>query len=309
MGRLRAVDGSGIDEVVRDVPESSVVARTFVVTLLDLNRRRLLREYRCFVSTEVVASTVSAPVDATSSPVWEVGGSPGRLIVAWQNRLSRLISPVGSLEHGFGYRFRYLRATEEVRGFRPFVGFPDLQRTYVSDELFPLFSKRIMSARRPDFGQFLTQLHLSRNATPWEQLARSEGRSAGDAVQVYPVPWVADDGATVCRFLVHGIRRVTGGALPELVAGQSLELRSDPANPVNPHAVHVCTVAGRPLGYVPDLLLEHIRRTETTGPTRLSVEHVNGPEAPPHLRLLVRLEGRVPPGYEPMTGPGWETYG
>jgi hypothetical protein len=237
------------------------------------------------------------------------------LIVAWQNRASRLISPVGLLEHGIGYQFRYLRSqfrylrsTEEVAGFLPFVGFPDLRRTYISADLFPLFSKRIMSARRPDFGQFLAQLHLSRNSTPWEQLARSEGRSAGDAVQVFPVPWVAVDGRTTCRFLVHGIRHVTGGTLPDLAPGQLLTVRDDPQNPVNPQAVQVCTAAGEPLGYVPDLLLEHLREMRATAPVRLTIEHVNGPEAPPHLRLLVRLEGRVPPGYEPMTGPGWETY-
>jgi hypothetical protein len=57
-----------------------------------------------------------------------------------------------------------------------------------------------------------------------------------------------------------------------------------------------------------DLLLEHLRAMQDTAAVRLTVEHVNGPEAPPHLRLLARLEGRVPPGYEPMSGPGWETY-
>jgi len=38
------------------------------------------------------------------------------------------------------------------------------------------------------------------------------------------------------------------------------------------------------------------------------VEHVNGPEAPAHLRLLVRLDGSAPGGYEPMSGPEWATF-
>lgn len=247
--------------------------------------------------------------DATSSPVWDVGGSPGRLIVAWQDPSSRLISPVGVLEHDLDYRFRYLRRVEDVPAFRPFIGFPDLRGTYTSPTLFPLFSKRVMSARRPDYGQFLAQLHLSSDSTPWEQLARSEGRSAGDAVQVFPVPWVAEDGSTRCRFLVHGVRHVNRGSLPPLVPGQTLVLRDEPANPVNPEAVQVLTTDDQPLGYVPDLLLEHLRAMWATGPTQLTVEHVNGPEAPPHLRLLVRLEGRVRVGYEPMSGKAWATYG
>ena len=60
---------------------------------------------------------------------------------------------------------------------------------------------------------------------------------------------------------------------------------------------------------MPDLLLDHLAEMRTTAPVALTVEHVNGPEAPPRLWLLVRLEGRVPPGYQPMSGPDWETYG
>jgi hypothetical protein len=260
------------------------------------------------MTADVAAIPSAAAADDASSPVWDVGGSPGRLIVAWQNRITRLIEPVGVLEHGPPYRFRYLRRAGQVDGFLPFVSFRELERTYTSPNLFPLFSQRIMSMRRPDFQEFLDQLHLSRESTPWEQLARSEGRSSGDTVQVFPVPSVTGDGATTCRFLVHGIRHVADGLPPDLVAGQPLKLRDDPMNPVNPDAVQVCTGDGEPLGYVPDLLLEHLRAMQDTAAVRLTVEHVNGPEAPPHLRLLARLEGRVPPGYEPMSGAGWETY-
>ena len=259
------------------------------------------------MSTDVAAAASTTGVDDASSPVWDVGGSPGRLVVAWQNRATRLIEPVGLLEHGPPYRFRYLRRAGRVEGFQPFVSFPDLERTYTSLNLFPLFSQRIMSMRRPDFGEFLDQLHLSRTSTPWEQLARSEGRSSGDTVQVFPVPSVGTDGATTCRFLVHGIRHVTGGPLPALVRGQPLALQDDPSNPYNDQAVLVTDTAGHPLGYVPDLLLGHLAQMRSTGPVDVTVEHINGPEAPPHMRLLVRLEGRVPPGYEPMSGPGWET--
>jgi hypothetical protein len=232
------------------------------------------------------------------------------LIVAWQHPTNRLIEPIGLLEHGLAvaYRFRYLRRASEVSGFQPFLSFPDLGRTYTSARLFPLFAQRIMSPRRPDYGHFLRQLHLGADASPWEQLARSEGRRTGDTVQVFPIPLVMADQSTLCRFLVHGIRHVTGGALPSLQRGETLNLRDDPSNPVNPNAVLVCTSEGTRLGYVPDLLLEHLRAVQSAGPLRLLVEHTNGLEAPAHLRLLVRLEGWTPPGYAPMTGPRWRTY-
>ncbi len=171
-----------------------------------------------------------------------------------------------------------------------------------------MFSQRIMSPRRPDFSEFLRQLHLSENATPWEQLARSEGRSTGDTVQVFPIPAVRPGGATSCRFLVHGIRYVTGGQLPLLGLGEPLTLRDEPENPVNRDAALVCTERGEPLGYVPDLLLEHLRVLQATAPVELTVEHTNGPEAPMHLRLLARLGGRAPGGYQPMSGSRWQTF-
>ncbi|WP_083275413.1 HIRAN domain-containing protein [Pseudonocardia sp. HH130630-07] len=217
---------------------------------------------------------------------------------------------MGRLEHGpgFGYRFHYLRAAA-VEGFQAFLSFPDLSHEYRSERLFPLFSQRIMSWRRPDFAEYLRQLHLDAHATPWEQLARSEGRRTGDTVQMFPVPSVEADGSSTCFFLVHGIRYVTGGPLPVLAPGDRLELRREPGNVRNLAARLVCTSDGAPLGYVPDLLLDHLDAMLGTGPVSLTVEHVNGPEAPPHLRLLVRLAGSTPPGYVPMSGGRWRRWG
>lgn len=262
------------------------------------------------MSVDEAAALPEATATERAPVSWDAGRSPGSLIVAWQNPETRLITPVGLLEHGLeaGYRYRYLRRAPDINGFLPFLSFPEWQRTYASRYLFPLFSQRIMSPRRPDFSQFLHQLHLNEDATPWEQLARSEGRRTGDTVQVFPIPVVQQDGSTTCRFLVHGIRHITGGRLPPLEPGQELGLRDDPTNPVNPEAVLVCTREGEWLGYVPDLLLEHLRVLQEVGRTRLTVEHVNGPEAPAHLRLLVRLDGWAPVGYEPMSGARWQTY-
>lgn len=248
----------------------------------------------------------SAPVDAPADAgAWDAGRSAGKLIVAWQHPATRLISPVGLLEHGIGYRYRYLRRAPQIEGFHPFLGFPDWKRSYLAERLFPMFAQRIMSPRRPDFRQFLQQLDLSVDATPWEQLERSEGRRTGDTVQVFPIPSVRADGFTTCRFLVHGVRHVNGGVLPRLGRGDLLALRRDPTNPVNPDAVLVCTASGQPLGYVPDLLLDHLQIVEAV---HLVVEHVNGPDAPLHLALLVRLDGQAPAGYKPMSGLGWETF-
>ncbi|MGI5127113.1 hypothetical protein ACQEVB_09915 [Pseudonocardia sp. CA-107938] len=239
---------------------------------------------------------------------WDAGRSMGRLIVAWQHPTLRLISPVGVLEHGpTGYRFRYLRRARELAGFQPFLDFPAWHGDYRDERLFPLFAQRIMSPRRPDFRHFLDQLDLSPDASPWEQLARSGGRSEGDTLQVFPAPVVEADGSTACMFLVSGIRYCNGGVLPHLAVGDRLELRDEPGNSANPEALHVC-VAGQPIGWIPDLMIDYVRTSRRSGPVLLTVVHVNGSDAPAHLRVLVRLEGTVPPGYQPMAGPGWETF-
>lgn len=250
------------------------------------------------------------PVQTTDDDAWDAGRSSGRLVVAWQHPRTRLIAPVGLLEHEDEqrYRFRYLRRAAELPDFQPFLGLPELERTYESSSLFPIFTQRIMSPKRPDFSRYLQQLHLSEDASPWEQMARSEGRRTGDTVQVFPVPVVGEDGATTCRFLVHGIRHVTGGHLPRLASGERLLLQPDSTNQEYPNALLVCSSAGVPLGYVPDLLLEHVRVVLAQGSSELVVEHVNGVDAPMHLRLLARLEGRVPTGYQPMTGTAWATF-
>lgn len=242
--------------------------------------------------------------------VVDVGSADGNLFVAWQHPHTRLISPVGLLRHGPDerYLFRYLRRARETAGFAPFLSFPVWEREYVSEWLFPLFSQRVMSARRTDYPEFLRQLHLTADASPWEQLARSGGRRTGDTVQVFPVPTVELGGSTTCRFLVHGIRHVTGGELPPLRAGDALSLRDDPANEINSDAVQVLGPHGDALGFVPDLLLEHLRVLQRTGPVSLTVEHVNGPEAPVHLRLLVRLDGTAPTGYLPMSSEPWTAF-
>jgi hypothetical protein len=240
----------------------------------------------------------------------KASSAQARLIVAWQHPESRLISAVGVLEAGLdhGYRFQYLRRAGKVHAFQPFLGFPDLTAVYESDRLFPFFAQRIMSDRRPDFSLYLRQLHLDEDASPWEQMARSEGRRTGDTVQLFPVPTVRPDGSTTCRFLVHGIRHVSGGLLPPLRPGAALTVLPELTNSVNSKAVLVCSAAGQRLGYVPDMLLEHLHVVARAGAFELVVEHVNGPEAPPHLRLLARLEGMSPSGYRPMAGPGWETF-
>jgi hypothetical protein len=213
-----------------------------------------------------------------------------------------------------GYEFRYVRNVLSVKDFIPLIGFPDLSGVYTSPRLFPLFSQRVMAPRRPDFSRYVESLDLTEDADPWEQLTRSEGRRAGDTIMVFPEPTIGSEGRTQSNFLVHGIRHAVpeqdiDDRLRSLRKGDRLALVPEPTNPVNPRAIHTVDRQSVPLGWVPDLLLDYVHTVTGTGPHELVVQHVNGPEAPIHLRLLVRLTGSVPAGYKAFSGAAWGPVG
>ncbi len=246
-------------------------------------------------------------IDRTAAPL-----GPARLAVAWQNPESRTIYPVGLLTwNGAQYGFAYLERAKSEEGFRPFLGFPEFGRHYQSTSLFSLFAQRIMSPNRPDFGRYLDSLDLQSSATPWEVLSRSEGRREGDSVLVFPEPFVARDGMSTSKILVHGIRhrqRVdmrVSASLDALSKGAQLRLIRESDNEVNPRAVLVADSGEVGLGYFPDLLLGYLDQLRESGDVSIVVARNNGPKAPPHLRLLVEISGFAGSGFEPFSGQKW----
>lgn len=245
-----------------------------------------------------------------------------RLVVCWQHPLSRAIEPIGMLSSDEKtFRFQYLARASEVEGFRPLLGFPDLTTSYESTELFPFFAQRVMDPRRPDFARHLQELAVDESeSTPWELLARTQGKREGDTILLYPVPRRTDDGWHWV-YLVHGIRHMMAKTVPlgehsagpysieeletilsELSQGDELELRQEPSNEWSEHAMLVLDAKGRPFGYVPDLLLEPMHSALFHGRLQNVVERVNGPDAGWHMRVLVRAESRDADGLDLLNG-------
>jgi hypothetical protein len=246
-----------------------------------------------------------------------------RLVVAWQHPDKRGIQPIGFLTYdGLLYRFTYIRHVLDVADFRPLLGFPDLQHAYSSPDLFPLFAQRAMDPRRPDYQRYIERLGLEGEPGPWEQIARSQGRRHGDTIQLFPEPTTRGDELT-CLFLVHGIRHAHEGkhledgwtrgtreqinaALDSLQPGDPLHLAPDPRNRFNQLAVMVVG-SSVPIGWVPDLLLEDLHHIIERAAVTTCVEHVNGPDAPVHMRLLVRLTASPVGDFRFFTGQRWES--
>jgi hypothetical protein len=251
-------------------------------------------------------------------------GTVRRLVVTWQHPEDRLIDPVGFLDYdGECYRFGYIRHALEVKDFRPLLGFRDLDGHYASGTLFPFFAQRVMDPQRPDYHRYVERLGLPEDATPWEQIARSQGSRVGDTIQLLPEP-VNEEGELTGRFLVHGIRhvpdtsltvdghrvQVTGDeverALATLRPGDPLGIARQPDNAWNRLALMVLAQSVTPVGWIPNLMLEDMHQLMTRADISITAEHVNGPDAPWHMRLLVRLTAEGADDFRFFTGEKWE---
>lgn len=232
-----------------------------------------------------------------------------RFGIAWRNSVARSIHDVAVLDaNPHGFRFQYREDAALVEGFRPFIGFPELEHVYESPRLWPFFDLRVMDRRRPDYVQFLKWLGLPAEADRLDVLARHGGWRKGDTVTLAEAPPVDSDGLTSATFIVRGSGHVDRShgfekVVDRLQSGELLGVRDDATNVANSAAI-LLTAAGVPVGWVPDLLIEYAREVVTSGGT-VTVLQNNGPKAPWHVRLLVRIDGKVSRGWSTFAGAGW----
>lgn len=235
-------------------------------------------------------------------------------LVLRQNPETREYVRVGTLRRtGDRYIFEYTERARRDPDFTPLPGFPDTSRTYSSTELFATFANRVMTPRRDSYRRYLQMIGVDEALPdPFEVLARTWGSRATDRIQLLPIPRIRHDGSLETRFLVHGGGHVdpVATALRTVRVGDRLGLRPEPGNPEDPNAVLVIAhgEAGRRLGYVPRPLAPFIHRIWSTGIEPLVIaEHINPPDdrlASNQLRLLARLEARVPPDFDVLQALG-----
>lgn len=222
-----------------------------------------------------------------------------RLFLIWQDPESRRFIRVGVLSELVDgrYAFEYVPGAADIADFHPLTQFPDLDRLYVSTGLPAFFVNRLMSRRRESFPAYLHSLGIdsAESDTPMELLARTGGPRATDTFHLVDDLAPGPHGTVVSRFLASGVRHVDGdgAALSGFQDGQRLQLRPEPANPVNERAQLICVDSGEPVGYVPDWLLADLEALQARASSlEIFAERVT-PEAQPHLRLLCRIEARV----------------
>lgn len=237
------------------------------------------------------------------------------LFLAWQDKeYTRRWFPVGRLDargDRSRFAFRYVRGALDAKresGFEPLLDFPDLERTYESNQLFPLFRNRVMTSTRKGFPDYLRMLDLREDEPdPLEILAVDGGFRATDAYEVFPKLEKKADGGFRCRFFLHGWRHVNDHAqtrVQTLQPGERLYVTLELTNPVSRFAVQLQSEDYCMLGWAPRYLVDDLVHAMAHAPGDYEAEviRVNPVPAPSKQRVLIEFRGHWPKDYEPMEG-------
>ena len=232
------------------------------------------------------------------------------LYLAWQDQDSRRWFPVGRLDVDVSaepntYAFSYINGAEEIRQGAPFFpvpGFPELERRYYSNRLFPLFRNRLMNLGRPDRPEYLRQLGLTTDDwSPAAELAAPLNRMHNDGFEVFP-PILPDAvGKFSTQTALHGLHYANQHSIERsasLRVGEPLYLSSELSSPTSVCGISARTDDGHIVGWLPRYLAEALHQNNKPMITdvKATVAQVNL-DAPLSQRLVVDFSGKLPPGF------------
>lgn len=220
--------------------------------------------------------------------------------LAWQSPDTRDWHVVGALtQTPKGYEFHYTKgAIAAGKSFIPFSGMEDLNKSYLSAELFPLFHNRLLSSKRPEYPSFIKWLGLSEEeATPVNILARSGALRGTDQLQMFRRIHVNRTGEFEHFFFLHGLSHLNKSAqkrVDSLEIGERLFLCLDCQNIHDEQAVIIR--ADRPaeiVGYCPRYLAKDINiLLSISTMVNVTVEKITK-DAPTSYQLMCKVSGKL----------------
>lgn len=242
------------------------------------------------------------------------------LYLAWQAPdtapKSRAWFPVGRLDapsvpdSNEPYRFRYIqgaRKAHETVGFEPLMSFPEFDKDYTSEKLFPLFENRVMSHKRADFEEYVNWLGLTpEQADPISILSVSGGRRVTDNLHVFPKVEPDQSGLFRLRFFVHGLKYLTTDSkerAQNLQPGDQLQIMVEVNNPATGLAVILASDDYKMIGFAPRYLVADLIECIRDRPQLTAkVVKVNFGDAPLNQSLLVEYVGYQPRSHALLGG-------
>lgn len=235
------------------------------------------------------------------------------LFLAWQDTDHRRWFTIGQLRTGrttpryaFGYTRGATLAANDV-GFEPLYDFPEFDRVYQSDHLFPLFANRVMNPNRKSFAGYLNRLAIDESdPDPLEILAIDGGRRMTDRFEVFPQLQRGADGRFRSRFFLHGSRHASDAAQKRLTTLQpddELYVTLELTNPKTRLAVQLQTTDYHMIGWAPRYLVHDLVEAMTHAPSDYQARVVRVTHDSPwqDQNILIELAGRWPDEYEPMS--------
>jgi hypothetical protein len=237
------------------------------------------------------------------------------LFLAWQDLLTNRWFPVGRLEYSDGlYSFAYTKGAVQAQieaGFQTLPSFPELFTLYVSEQLFPLFSNRLVPRSRPQYREYLHWLGLPESESdPISVLSRSGGSRVTDTLEIFPSPEKDCRGEYQVHFFVNGLNKMPGAAMDralEIKSGERLLAMPDFQNPQDPQAIALRTDESSErdiylIGYCPRYLrADFLRLLKSNAGLTITVEGVNPPPAPTQFRVLCKSVIHLPEGLKPFS--------
>ena len=217
------------------------------------------------------------------------------LLVTWKNPATGRYYLMGTLRLTHkAYSFRYFRRVKQDQNFRPIIGFSDLAKHYESSVLFPMFSSRLMSARRTDRPKWLTSLGLDESASEALILSRSLGRRVADNYELLAEPEIDPLRSCVTALTpIHGLELHEEGRLyvraGNLRQGDEVTIRRVPNNPAHPRPLLVSTSSNILLSHIPRPLLDYVEDLNLpTDQVTASVTFVNPKRPDIHQQIQLR---------------------
>lgn len=233
------------------------------------------------------------------------------LFLAWQDPKKKKLFPIGRLiSWDKYYQFDYTKGAliaKKESYFHELASFPSLEKVYVSEELFPVFSNRLLPRSRPEYKNYLKWMSIAQGEdNPMLLLARSGGKRVTDNLQVFSSPQSDENGNYFVHFFAEGMDSLSESSLKSIESlslGEKLLVNEIQNSGDKKVALLKGNETKEPeiVGYLPNFLIENLAEIIKDSSLCISVQGINLSPAPLQFRLLCRMTFTQHTNFHPFT--------